>query len=199
MKEPDTFFLAFAGRPRPASAGLLDAVNGHPERERARDLLSKRRPSELSVHDLRDVVGGNLGLLTPEAFLYFLPAFLAAIDADYPALTVIAYELVDQLAPPARGDVVEDYERLRRNVREGGADLPEAMVEMLRSQALQLVDSGMAQQRFAARFGGIAPEEARAILTFLRRLRDRYGADFPGGAVEKAFAYWDAHAAARKT
>ncbi|HTY31291.1 hypothetical protein [Mycobacterium sp.] len=191
MDRPDVFFSAFARRPRPAAADLLDAVNGHPERERARDVLSARQSSELSVAELRDIVGGNLGLLKPEAFLYFLPAFLAAITADYPALTVLTSELLGQLTPPARDNVAARFERLRRNNRASGAGLPEETVEILRSQALQLIDSGILARRFAARFDGIAPEEAHAILAFLHHLRERYGEDFPSGALDAAITYWE--------
>jgi hypothetical protein len=191
MSQPDGFFSAFASRPRPAAADLLDSVNGHPERERARDLLSARQPSELSVEELRDTVGGNLGLLKPDAFLYFLPTFLTAVTADYPALTLITSELLDQLVPPARDDVLARYERLRRSGRVIGVGLPAETVEMLRLQALQLVDSGVLARRFAARFDAIASEEARAILAFLHRLRERYGEDFPDGVLDAAIAYWD--------
>lgn len=190
MERPDVFFSAFSSRPRPAPTALLDAVNGHPERERARDLLSARRPSELSVAELRDIVGGNLGLLTPDAFLYFLPAFLAAITADYPALTVITSELLSQLTPPVRDEVAARYERLRRN-NPSGVGLPEETFEILRSQARQLIDSGILARRFAARFDGIGSQEARAIIAFLHRLRERYGEDFPGGALDAAIAYWE--------
>jgi hypothetical protein len=191
MSRPEMFFSAFASRPRPATIDLLDSVNGHPEREQARDLLSARQPSELSVEELRDTVGGNLGLLKPDAFLYFLPAFLAAITADYPALTLITSELLGQLVPPTRDEVLARYERMRLSSRVSGVGPPVEMVEMLRLQALQLVDSGILARRFAARFDAITPEEARAILVFLLRLRERYDDDFPGGILDTAIAYWD--------
>jgi hypothetical protein len=180
MDQPNAFFSAFASRPRPSDADLLEAVNGYPEREQARDLLSTRQPAELTVEELRSIVGGNLFLLKPSAFLYFLPAILTAITVDYPALTVITSELLDLLAPPAQGDS-----------HRSGVGLADETAGLSRSLKPQLLDSGILAERFTARVDGVSREEARAILLFLEQLRDRYGEDFPDGAIDKAIAYWE--------
>jgi hypothetical protein len=190
MDRPAAFFSAFADRPRPAAADLVEAVHGHPERERARDLLAAREPAELTAAELRETVAGNLSLLRPGAFLYFLPAILTAVLADYPALTVIASELLGELTPPTLGDVEAGYDRLLQNSRASGAGLSDETVAVLRSQALQWFNSGDPTRRFAERFSGISATEARAIFAFLCRFRDLYGADFPDGAVDKAISYW---------
>ena len=190
MSQAAELFSAFAGRPRPAAGDILEAAHGHPEREQARDLLVARKPSELTAAELRDTVAENLSLLKPGAFLYFLPAILAAILADYPELTIIASELLGELTPPALGDVEASYDRLLQNSRASGVGLPDETVALLRSRALELFDSGIPTRRFAERFKGISEKEAGAILAFLCRFRDLYGADFPDGAVDKAIAYW---------
>jgi hypothetical protein len=186
MDRPDVFFFsAFASRPRPSTADLLESVDGHPERERARDLLAARRPADLSVEELRDILGGNLFLLKPAAFLHFLPAILTAIIADYPALTVITSELLGLLTPPTRDDMADRHDQVR-----GRSGLPDETAETLRSLTSQLIDSGILAERFAARFDGVSQEEGRAIMKFLCLLRDQYGADFPDGAIDKAIAHW---------
>jgi hypothetical protein len=190
MDQPAEFFSSFASRPRPAAGDLLEDADGHPERERARDLLAARQPAELTAAELRDIVCGNLALLKPGAFLYFLPAILTAILADYPALTVIASELLGELTPPTIGEVEAAYDRLLQNSRASGVGLSDETIAALRSRALELFDSGVPTRRFAERFNGISGMEARAILAFLCRFRDLYGADFPDGAVDKAIAYW---------
>jgi hypothetical protein len=63
------------------------------------------------------------------------------------------------------------------------------MIEV-RSRAIQRIDSGAPTQRFAEWFDGISRLEAIAILSFLCRLRDLYGADFPDGALDTSIAYW---------
>lgn len=190
MDQSAAFFSAFVDRPRPAAGDLVEAAHGHPERERARDLLAARQPAEFTAAELRDTLSGNLALLKPGAFLYFLPAILSAILADYPALTVIASELLGELTPRTLADVEAGYDRLLQNSRASGVGLSDETVAALRSRALQLFDSGVPTRRFAERFNGISGMEARAILAFLCRFRDLYGADFPDGAVDKAIAYW---------
>jgi hypothetical protein len=193
MDQTDGLFSAFAGRNRPAASDVLEAVEGHPERQRARDLLAGRRPAELTAAELQNTVAGNLALLKPGAFLYFLPAILTAVLTDYQALTVIASELLGELTPPSRRDVEADYDRLLRNSRASGVGLSDEAIKVLRSRAIQRIDSGAPTRRFTERFEGISEQEAGAILAFLCRLRDLYGADFPDGAVDKAIAYWTHH------
>jgi hypothetical protein len=104
------FFNTFASRPRPLASQILrSAVNYNGDR--LRQLLATKTSTELSVYDLRTEVEGNLWMLAPEAFRYFLPAFLYVSLESYPSVSIFVSELVGALTEPSRTDVVEALDR----------------------------------------------------------------------------------------
>ena len=83
------FFHAFASRPRPTTNQIIKPVVGHYEGEHLQELLTTKTSTELTDYELRTVVESNLWMLTPEAFLYFLPAFLHASLESYASVSVL--------------------------------------------------------------------------------------------------------------
>jgi hypothetical protein len=177
------FFDAFAARPRPLATQILRPAVER-DGERLRELLASKTSTELSPYELRTEVEGNLWMLAPEAFRYFLPAFLhASLDA-YASVSVFASELVGALTEPERGDVVEALDRAARTPPPLG--LPDGMAELVRAQQLEWFDSGTPSAMFHERFDSLTPAEGAAILAFFVAFQEAHGADFPFGELETA-------------
>lgn len=189
MNYKTLFFDAFASRPRPASAQILRPAVSFYEGGRLRELLAAKASTELTDYELRTVVEGNLWMLTPEAFLYFLPAFMHAALESYASVSVFASELVGALTEPARTDVLEALDRAAEIPT--GLGLPGDMTELLRKQQLEWFDSGIPAGVFHERFDSVTNLEGAAILSFFDALRETRGADFPFGELETAVSrYW---------
>lgn len=177
------FFDAFAARPRPLAAGILRPA-GERDGERLRALLAAKTATELSPYEIRTEVEGNLWMLAPEAFRYFLPAFLRASLSAYASVSVFASELVGALTEPARADVAEALDRAAQSPPRLG--LPDDMTELLRAQQLAWFDSGTPSAMFHERFDSLTPAEGAAILAFFVAFQEAHGADFPFGELETA-------------
>lgn len=181
------FFNAFALRPRPSAPQVIRPDVDHHEGDRLRELLaSKTSPelTEIANYDLRTVVEGNLSLLTLEAFLYFLPAFLHASLDSYASVSVFASELISALTEPSRTDVVEALDQVAQN--QSGLGLPDDITELLRKQQLEWFDSGAPTATFHDRFEDLTHAEGAAILAFLVAFQEAHGEDFPFGELETA-------------
>lgn len=182
------FFDAFASRPRPLATQILrPAVNR--DGDRLREFVAKKTSTELTAYELRTEVEGNLWMLAPDAFRYFLPAFLHASLESYASVSVFVSELVGALTEPSRTDVVEALDRAARIPPSLG--LPDDMIELLRKQQLEWFDSGTPMAIFHERFDSLTPAEGAAILAFFVALQEAHGADFPFGELEIAVdRYW---------
>lgn len=174
------FFEAFDSRPHPTATRIVRPVVSPHEGARLRELLAAKTAAALSVEEIRIEVEGNLWVLTPEAFRYFLPAFLRASLEFYAAVSVFASELVGALTEPARGDVVEALDRAapHQGLNETTA--------LLREQQLEWFDSGTPLAIFHERVDGLTPAEGAAVLAFFVALDEARGADFPFGELELA-------------
>lgn len=178
------FFDAFASRPRPPTARILRAEVSDYEGAALRELLAARTPTELSAQEIRDEVGSNLWMLTTEAFLYFLPAFMHACLESYAFISVFASELVGALTEPSRTDVVESLDRLAQVPP--GLGLPQETAELLRRQQLEWFDSGWPSAIFREHFESLTQAEGGAILAFLVAMQEAHGGDFPFGQLQVA-------------
>ncbi|TVR82562.1 MAG: hypothetical protein EA405_06300 [Rhodospirillales bacterium] len=183
------FFDAFASRPRPSGDEILRPSVRH-DGDRLRELLATRTSTQLSPYELRSEVEGNLWMLSPKAFRYFLPAFLSAALECYDTISVFASELVTALTKPDRADVEAALDRL------SGASprlrLPEETTRQLREQQLDWFDSGTPSAIFHERVEDLSQDEGRAILAFFDAFRERHGADFPFGELDAAIdRYWN--------
>lgn len=188
MQTPDLnlkalFFEAFARRPRPDVTRILRPAVRR-DGDHLRDLLAEKTAQELSVYELRTAVESNLWKLAPEAFLYFLPAFLHASLERYESVSVFTSELVGALTEPSRADVEETFERLGKGPP--GIGLPAEMTELLRKQQLEFADSGAAEAIFHERFDGLTHDEGAAILAFFTALEKAHDADFPFQELQTA-------------
>ncbi len=185
-----TLFLnAFASRPRPPATQIIRPVASHHESDHLRELLATKTSTELTDYELRTVVESNLWMLTPEAFLYFLPAFLHASLESYASVSVFASELIGALTEPSRADIVEALDRAAQIPP--GLGLPDDMTELLRKQQLEWFDSGTPAAIFHERFDSLTHAEGAAILAFFIAFHEAHGADFPFGELEIAVdRYW---------
>lgn len=184
----ELFFDAFASRPQPLPEEILrPAVNR--EGDRLREFLAGKTPADLTAHDIRTEVEGNLWMLAPEAFRYFLPAFLHAALASYASISVFVSELVSALTEPHRADVEETLDAVARIP--GGLGLPADMTDTLREQQLEWFDSGTPERLFHERVDGLTATEGAAVLAFFIALQEAHGEDFPFGDLKTAIdRYW---------
>ena len=196
MQDLGEFYAAFASREAPPASGMIEHAAADPDRLRTAALLAERSPAMLSRDELRDLVGDQLGALTPAALLHFLPRFLVAALDDYPALTVFASHLIDQLVPVTRADIEATYDQLAQARERVGVGLPDETLAILRAQALEALDEEQPGEptRLARRFASVTSDEARAIAAFLRIFAERHGADFPGDELGRARTYWELRA-----
>lgn len=183
------FFNAFISRPRPPATQIIRSIVSYHEGDHLRELFATKTSTELTDYDLRTVVESNLWMLTPEAFLYFLPAFLHTTLESYDSVSVFASELIGALTEPSRKDVVEALDRVAG--LPSGLGLPDGMTELLRKQQLEWFDSGTPEAIFHERVDNLSSDEGVAILTFFVVLQDTHGSDFPFGELETAInRYW---------
>lgn len=183
------FFNAFASRPRPSATQIIRPVVSHQEGDLLRELLATKTSMELTDYELRTVVESNLWMLTPEAFLYFLPAFLHASLKSYASVSVFASELIGALTEPSRTDVVKALDHVARAPSELG--FPDDMIALLRKQQLEWFDSGAPAAIFHERFDNLTHAEGAAILAFFVAFQEAHGANFPFEELETAVdRYW---------
>jgi hypothetical protein len=178
------WLAAFAHRPRPAYQRLVEPTVGR-EGDNLQAWLDAAEPGKLTPEELLAQVEGNLWMLTPEAFRYFLPGFLIAGVVHYDRLGAFVAELVTALTVPAREDVVTSLDRLERFPVEVVGMAP-APLGPLRQQQLDWFDSGHPTAQFRARIETLTAAESAAISQFLIALRDRHTDDFPFNELDVA-------------
>lgn len=176
-------FGAFSARVRPEAEQLL-RLNVGADGEKLRRLLASKSSMELSTHDVNSVVEGNLWLLEPAAFRYYLPAFLAVVVESYSTVSVFASELVGALTEPTRSDVDDALSRVAQ--APAGAGLPDDGQQLLQRQQREWFASGTPSAVFAERVAGLTPAEGATVLSFFDDLAGAHGADFPFDELELA-------------
>jgi hypothetical protein len=146
-------------------------------------------PADLTAHDLRTILEGNLWMLTAEAFLHFLPAFLRRSLDAYDQVSVFASELLGALTEPSPSDVEDALARLAG--APSGPALPAGMLEALRGQQREWLDSNAAAALFHEHFDTVTAAEGAAVLAFLAAFRQAHGEDFPFDEIGIAIGrYW---------
>jgi len=188
MNLEERFFDAFASRSQPLTNHIL-LPDVSDDGDRLRELLAATTPRELSEYEIRTEVEGNLWMLAPEAFRYFLPAFLHASLQFYASVNLFVSELVGALTKPAHKDVEEALDRVDQIPPDLG--FPNDMMELLREQQLEWIDSGIPLAIFHERFDSLTSQEGAAILAFFEALQEAHGADFPFDELKIAIdRYW---------
>ncbi len=95
---------AFALATYPGDDQLVVVTGGaHLECEQIRAAFQGKRWQHLPLKFLR-YHASSLSFLTPEAFRYYLPAFLLAALQSYKKADMVPFSLVFHLTPPAEGD-----------------------------------------------------------------------------------------------
>jgi len=171
---------------------LMPAVAG--DGDRLRHLLAAKTAEELSATDIRAEVEGNLWMVSPEAFRYFLPSFMrAALDA-YSSVSVFASDLIGALTVPSRESLMGSIERLGEAPKEGR--LPTETLDLLRQQQQEWFDSGTPTAIFRECFAPLTATEGAAVLDFLFEFQRAHGQDFPSDELQIAIdGYWSRYRA----
>lgn len=179
--------VAFGHRKKPDNHRLLVADAFDPEREPLETLLVAKSPWELTPTEIRDVISGNLWMLTPAAFHYYLPAFLAAMLQDDGNLGLFSNEMVDSLIRPNVGDAELLLERF-----DGQSEV--AFVSSLGSIYHEWYSSGWPDTLFLHRYGTLTDAEKHAVLVCIERFREVYGDDYPDDELGEVITrYWSAY------
>ncbi len=182
------FFNAFASRPRPLATQILapEPLVQY-EYKKLGQFLATITPIELTAQEMRYEIGGDIVALTPEALLYFLPAFLYYSLKSFYSVRIFVDALIDILTKLSRNDIVESYNYLAQC----SPGLPDDILELNRKQALESFDSGESLAAFHERFESLTPEEGKAVLTFLLALKESYEEEYPFGELDKAISrHW---------
>ena len=96
-------------------------------------------------------------MLTPEAFRYFLPAFLNLGVESYDLLANFVAELIGALTKPTRDDVLQSLD-LAAQVPSGMGLSPDTLRD-LRQQQLEWFDSGKPLATYRERIDGLSAHE----------------------------------------
>ncbi len=183
MNYKETFFEPFRSRSHPSADQILRSTVAYGGTELKR-LLAECSSNSLSNPDIRTVIGGNLWMLTPEAYSYFLPAFMRASLKSYQSLSIFVSEFLGSLTKPTREDIEEGINRLSSIPDKVG--LSEETLEKLREQQMEWYESGTPGAIFHQRATGFTHTEGKAVLTFLETLRKTHGEDFPFDEIDEA-------------
>lgn len=176
-------FGAFGSRLRPAPSQTV-RPDVHDDSKLLAEFLAAKTSDGLSAANIGSEIQGNLRMLAPEAFHYFLPAFLYATINSYALLRDFAAELVETLTEPRRQDVIESFQRMERAPQE--LRFPQETIALLRKQQLEWFDSGAPTSVFHERFDDLTQAEGGVISAFLDWLKATHGADFPFAELESA-------------
>lgn len=135
----------------------------------------------------RDVVSKNplaLAFMTPEAFAWFLPAYLVVSVTRYAETDTLTTTILTCLTPPDEADA-STFEALVEDMRALDADiLEEDRVDSLGADE-QL------RQLFMARASVLADNEKASVRQYLEHLSATHGADFQAFGPKQALdRYW---------
>lgn len=135
----------------------------------------------------RDVLGANplaMAIMTPEAFAWFLPAYLVTSVELYSETDTLTSSLIARLTPPDQADARQF----------------EALIEEMRALDVDLVDESPTDclgaddellQVFMERVAVLTQEEKEAVRGYLEYVDSEHGADFPVFGPKQALdRYW---------
>jgi hypothetical protein len=135
-----------------------------------------------------DVLCANplaLAFMTPEAFVWFLPAYLVASVTAYAESDTLTSSLITCLTPPDEADS-RQFETL---VEETRALDPDLLVEEPQPVSLGADDKLLAY--FMERVARLNPDEKAAVRDYLEYIDAAHGEDFPVFGPKQALdRYW---------
>ena len=182
------FFNAFAKRPRPDANQILR--QGVARGDELRNFLVGKTSETLTADDIRTEVEGYLSMLSPEAFLYFLPAFLHVSLAHDDIVSVFSSGLIGVLTKPNPQDGIDTLHRLREIPSEE-TGLTDDTLNQIEKQQAEWFSSTIPGAIFHERFNNLTHDEGAAILAFLVAYEKAFGMDFPFDELKTAIdRYW---------
>lgn len=179
---------AFRARARPRA----DAVFESPPVEvdgRALESLARRASTWDELP--QDVLADNplaLAFMSPEAFAWFLPAYMILSIERYVETDMLTGSVIARLTPPDPADARE-FEQLVEHMRELDLELDES------ASGCFSVDDSL-QRDFDARVALLGDDERAAVRDYLRYVEAEHGADFPVFGPQQALARFWAHTSA---
>ncbi len=183
MHLKNLFYDAFAKRPRPEANQILR--HGVARGDELRNFLVGKTSETLTAEDIRTEVEGYLSLLSPEAFLYFLPAFLHASLAHDDIVSVFSSGLIGVLTKPNSQDGIDALDRLREILSEA-TGLTDDTLNQIEKQQSEWFSSTIPETIFHERFNNLTHDEGAAILAFLIAFEKDFGMDFPFDELKTA-------------
>lgn len=124
-----------------------------------------------------------LALMTPEAFAWFLPAYMILSITLYAETDTLTTTLITCLTPPDDTDSAQ-FAALVEDMRALGVDVDDAYPDSARENAGLL-------QLFIERTAVLTRNEKEAIRTYLEYIDAMHGADFPVFGPKQALdRYW---------
>lgn len=162
----------------------------------ASDLESQKIKGLLKGHHWRDLpfevmdqLRTALPFLTPAAYRFFLPAFMAYSVTDFDRADLIPFELVQTLTLPEASDLerIREGAKMHPEVQPFSAAEWEGILKMLGEYQA----SGQAKSVFFARVTGFDAAQCEAVHDFLEYMNTVFSADFPNREPERALErYW---------
>jgi hypothetical protein len=136
----------------------------------------------------RDVLCANslaLAFMTPEAFAWFLPAYLVVSVTRYSESGMLTSTVITCLTPPDEADS-RQFETLVEELR---ALDPDVLLEEPRPGSLHA--DGKLFEHFMERFTGLSLAEKAAVRDYLEYIDAAHGEDFPVFGPKQALdRYW---------
>lgn len=129
-----------------------------------------------------------VSFFTPQAFQYYLPAYLIAVVEYYEDTDVLPDVVVSVLTLPDEGDVIEKIEYFQSNPELAGSDeLRQVITDTLQKQK---TTTGSHVHEFYQRLSGFSAEQGHAVKLFLTYLIDEHADDFFSGPQDALDRYW---------
>lgn len=183
------FFNAFAERFRPLPSKIFNVKNSLEDGESLHRLLENKTSNSISYIDIRMEVEGKLWMLSAEAYLYYLPAFMYHSLVNYYKISVFVSEFVNSLTKPDRSDITNAIDRLENTP--SVLNILDDLTELTREKQEEWFDSGTPSAIFNERFINVSNTEGAAIGRFFEYMMKLHNEDFPFGELGDALdRYW---------
>lgn len=175
----------FPSSPIPAPNQLLSY--GGEEAEILRARFSGREWQQLSLEDLT-VVPGSVLILSPAAFRYYLPAYMAAVLRNYARAGCMIDSLVSRIIDPSHENI--SVEALRNLKTDSAIGISQAELEkvkaMLLENELNATNTASAHKAYRDTMRSFNDSQLHAIGAFVGWLVTEHGADDINGDYRRA-------------
>lgn len=143
----------------------------------------KKIPWQLLVEQ-----NSGLSFFTPEAFCYYLPAYLVAIVERYDEVDVLPGVVVDHLTLPSAHDTLRKIDHFRSHA--DSVDSAETHQEIMKFLDAELGRSDGKIHDFVERVSRFNRAQGQAIKSFLEHMNSFYADDLFDGPAIAIERYW---------